>query len=263
MSRETPAAFVVRDARWDAGGRAILDGVHLAAPGGVTAVVGPNGSGKSSLLRAVVGALPGARGAWELDGADLRALSARDRARRLALVEQDATAEGEHRVLDVVLLGRTPHRPRWGGDSADDVALALACLDRAGAAHLASRDLATLSGGERQRVHLARALAQQPRLLLLDEPTNHLDVAAQLELLDLVRRIADDDGVAAVVVLHDLTSALRWCDHAVVLDAGRVVAAGRPSDVLTPRLLAAVWGVRAEILRASDGSPVLAFTGPV
>ena len=253
--------FLVREARWEVGGRAILDGVTLAAAGGVTGVLGPNGSGKSSLLRAVVGALPGAHGTWQLDDVDLQRLSARERARLLALVEQEATAEGEHRVLDVVLLGRTPHRPRWSRDSDDDVALARACLDRAGATHLADRDLATLSGGERQRVHVARALAQQPRLLLLDEPTNHLDVAAQLELMALVRGVAND-GVAVVVVLHDLTTALRWCDHVVVLDDGRVAAAGAPEQVLTPELLAAAWGVRAEILRAADGTPTIAYLGP-
>ncbi len=253
--------FHVHEARWEVGGRAILDGVTLAAAGGVTGVLGPNGSGKSSLLRAVVGALPGAHGTWELDTVDLRRLSPRERARLVALVEQEAAAEGEHRVLDVVLLGRTPHRPRWSGDSDDDVGLARACLERAGATHLAERDLATLSGGERQRVHVARALAQQPRLLLLDEPTNHLDVAAQLELMALVQGVGGD-GVAVVVVLHDLTTALRWCDHVVVLDDGRVAAAGAPEQVLTPELLAAAWGVRAEILRAGDGTPTIAYLGP-
>ena len=242
---------------WRIDGRAILDDVALTGPaGGVTGVLGPNGSGKSSLLRTIVGALDPDAGAWLLDGTDLRRLSRRDRARRLALVEQESAADVSLLALDVVLLGRTPHRSRWSADSRQDEEIARRALARCGAEHLAQRDVATLSGGERQRVHLARALAQEPRLLLLDEPTNHLDVAAQLALLDLVAGL----GVTSVVVLHDLNHALRWCDHVVVLDEGRVAAAGDPATVLTPALIAEVYGVAAEILLDRDGRPVLTFS---
>ncbi|WP_246071622.1 ABC transporter ATP-binding protein [Miniimonas arenae] len=259
---DAQVGFAVDGVRWRVGDRAILADVGLLAPAGrLTAVLGPNGSGKSSLLRAVVGALDVDSGAWSLDGEDLRAMGRRERARRVALVEQEAPTDVALTVLDVVLLGRSPHRSRWQGDTPQDVALAHALLARCGAAHLAARDVATLSGGERQRVHVARALAQEPRLLLLDEPTNHLDVAAQLDLLALVRDVADADGVTAVLVLHDLNQALRWCDHAVVLDAGRVVAAGHPHDVVTPALVARVYGVRAEVLVAGDGTPTLAYLG--
>ncbi|PWD50123.1 iron ABC transporter ATP-binding protein [Serinibacter arcticus] len=251
---DSGSGLEVRDVTWRVEARAILDAVHLAGPaGGVTGILGPNGSGKSSLLRALVGALRPDAGAWLLDGEDLRRLSRRDRARRLAMVEQEAPTDVALTVLDVVLLGRTPHRSRWSTDSREDEALARASLERCGALELVGRDVATLSGGERQRVHLARALAQEPRLLLLDEPTNHLDVAAQLALLRLVR----DLGVTSVLVLHDLNQALRWCDHVVVLAEGRVVAAGRPLDVLTPALLRQVYGVVAEVVRTADGRPVL------
>lgn len=253
--------LAVSGVRWNVSERAILDDVELLAPTGrLTAVVGPNGSGKSSLLRALVGALGVDAGAWLLDGVDLGRLSRRTRAQRMALVEQEAPTDVALTASETVLLGRTPHRSRWGGDSADDLALAAACLERCGVTHLAERDVATLSGGERQRVHLARALAQEPRLLLLDEPTNHLDIAAQLALLSLVREVADESGVTSVLVLHDLNQALRWCDHVVVLDTGRVVAAGAPGDVLTPALVRAVYGAESELLHASDGTPVLAYS---
>jgi iron complex transport system ATP-binding protein len=232
----------------EAGGRLIVDGVDCTAPAGaVTGVLGPNGSGKTTLLRLVTGTVPTRQGAVLLGGVDLGTLTRRDRARRLALVSQEAPADAGLAVLDVVLLGRTPHRSRWGGDSPDDVALARTCLARVAAADLADRELATLSGGERQRVHLAAALAQEPRLLLLDEPTNHLDVAAQLDMLALARRLADD-GVTVVMALHDLNHALGWCDHVVLLAGGRVRAAGPPAAVLTPERIAEVYGVRAEVV---------------
>ncbi|RPF27802.1 ABC transporter ATP-binding protein [Georgenia muralis] len=238
------------------GGHVVLDGVSATAPtAAVTAVVGPNGSGKSTLLRTVVGALPPGRGAVRLAGEDLLAMGRRRRARELALVEQDSAADVSLDVLDVVLLGRTPHSSRWGGDSDADVALASDALARVGAADLAHRDVATLSGGERQRVHLARALAQQPGLLLLDEPTNHLDVAAQLAVLGLARSLAAT-GMTVLTALHDLDHALRFCDQVVVLQEGRVVAAGPPGAVLTAELVSAVYGVRAR--RATvDGRDLL------
>ncbi len=243
-----------------AGGRLIVDGVDCTAPAGaVTGVLGPNGSGKTTLLRLVAGVLPPDDGAALLSGTDLGTLTRRDRARRLALVAQESDPEVALDVLDVVLLGRTPHRSRWGGDSADDVARARAALSRVGAQHLERRDFGTLSGGERQRVHLAAALAQEPRLLLLDEPTNHLDVAAQLAMLALVRGLAAD-GVTVLVAMHDLNHVLAWCDHVVLLAAGRVRAAGPPSDVLTPGRIAEVFGVHAEVAEAG-GRRVFILSG--
>ncbi|MFC7405215.1 ABC transporter ATP-binding protein [Georgenia alba] len=233
------------------GGVRVLDGVDAEVPAGsVTALVGPNGAGKSTVLRAIVGAVP-LDGALLLDGEDLVRMTRRSRARQISLVEQDAPAAVSRRVLDVVLLGRTPHRPRWGADSADDLAIVDAALERAGAAWLRDRDFATLSGGERQRVHLARALAQEPRLLLLDEPTNHLDVAAQLDVLALARDLRHD-GVTVLAALHDLNHALRYADHVVVLSAGRAVAAGPPEQVLTGELVSEVYRVRARRVSAGD-----------
>ncbi|MHB1065358.1 MAG: ABC transporter ATP-binding protein [Georgenia sp.] len=230
----------------------ILDGVDATVPAGaVSAVVGPNGAGKSTLLRLLVGALAPATGAVLLSGRDLGRLTRRERARELALVEQDSPAEVSRDVLDVVLLGRIPHRPRWGGDSATDQGVARRAMARTGADALAGRDFATLSGGERQRVHLARALAQEPGVLLLDEPTNHLDVGAQLAVLGLARELAGN-GVTVLAALHDLNHALLFCDHVLVLEAGQVVAAGDPREVLTAELVSAVYGVRAHRVRAGD-----------
>ena len=267
------AALGLRAGRvsWGVDGRLILDDVAAdLPPGAVTGVLGPNGAGKSTLLRVIAGIQRPDGGTVTLTGADdadLLAMPRRRRARVLALVEQDAVTDLPLTASDAVLLGRIPHRSPLAGDSAADRALAAAALARAGAAHLAGRLVGTLSGGERQRVHLARALAQEPRVLLLDEPTNHLDVAAQLDTMSLVRRLADD-GVTVVAALHDLTLAAQTCDHVILLAprrpggaGGRVVAAGPVEDVLVPRVLDPVYGVRTTVLRHPEtGRPVLTFS---
>ena len=270
-SAGAPTGLAAERVAWGVDGRLVLDGVDVTAPpGAVTGLLGPNGAGKSTLLRVVAGVQRPDGGRVLLaggddDGADLLAMPRRRRARTLALVEQDAGTDLPVTVLDAVLLGRTPHRSWLAGDSADDREVARGALARAGAAHLADRDVTTLSGGERQRVHLARALAQQPRVLLLDEPTNHLDVAAQLATLRLVRSLADD-GVTVLAALHDLTLAAGTCDHVVLLApgrdgaGGRVVAAGPVDDVLVPAVIDPVYGVRTTVLRhPRTGRPVLAF----
>lgn len=249
---------------WGVDGRLILDGVDCTAPpGAVTGLLGPNGSGKSTLLRVIAAVQPAGSGTGELGvrfgGEDLAALSRRRRARVLALVEQDATTDLPVSVLDAVLLGRIPHRSLLAGDSAADRDVAEQALATAGALELAGRAVATLSGGERQRVHMARALAQQPRLLLLDEPTNHLDIAAQLHAMRVLSSLADD-GVTVLAALHDLNLAAATCDHVVLLSGGRVAAAGAVADVLVPAVIEPAYGVRCEVLtHPRTGRPVLTF----
>ncbi|MCF4122869.1 ATP-binding cassette domain-containing protein [Antribacter sp. KLBMP9083] len=249
---------------WGVDGRLILDGVDCTAPpGAVTGLLGPNGSGKSTLLRVIAAVQPAGSGTGEpgvrFGGEDLAALSRRRRARVLALVEQDATTDLPVSVLDAVLLGRIPHRSLLAGDSAADRDVAQQALATAGALELAGRAVATLSGGERQRVHMARALAQRPRLLLLDEPTNHLDIAAQLHAMRVLRSLADD-GVTVLAALHDLNLAAATCDHVVLLSGGRVAAAGAVADVLVPEVIEPVYGVRCEVLtHPRTGRPVLTF----
>jgi iron complex transport system ATP-binding protein len=261
MGADISAGMDARRVSWSAGGRLIVDGVDCSAPpGAVTGLIGPNGSGKTTLLRAIAGVQPADDGRIELDGADLRRMPHRARARLVAFVEQDAASDLPVTVLDAVLLGRIPHRSLLSGPDGDDVTIARDALEATGASELAARELTTLSGGERQRVHLARALAQAPRLLLLDEPTNHLDVRAQLGTMTVLRKLAAD-GVTVVTALHELTMAAHACDHVVLLAGGRVVAAGTVEDVLVPDVLEPVYGVRVDVLRhPRTGRPVLAYT---
>ena len=244
-------------------GRAIIDAVDCDLRSGlVTAIVGPNGAGKSSLIRALAGVDRPDAGTVSWDDDDWFSLPRRERARRAALVEQDARAELPLTVRTAVALGRMPHTPLFAGSTPDDAAVITAAIAAVGLTELAGRPLSTLSGGERQRAHLARALAQQPQLLLLDEPTNHLDLKAQLETLALARGLARD-GLAVVVAIHDLNLALGFADHIVVLANGSLAAAGAPSEVLTPPLIRAVWGVAASILHhPRTGAPVLVYDLP-
>ncbi|MEW1963579.1 ATP-binding cassette domain-containing protein [Microbacterium sp. NPDC077644] len=245
----------------DRGGRLIIDGIDCTVEAGsFTALIGPNGAGKSTLLHLIAGVDPFTSGAIALGGTDARALRRRDRARFTALVEQQADTDLELDVLDVVLLGRTPHLPLLGGPGAHDVKIAETALQRAGAHAYVDRRFQELSGGERQRVLLARALAQEPALLLMDEPMNHLDIQAQLHTLVLMRSLADS-GIAVLAALHDLTLAARHADQVIVLDHGRVVASGPPAETLTPELIELVYGVRADVIpHPVDGTPLIAFS---
>ncbi|MFC4004553.1 ABC transporter ATP-binding protein [Prauserella oleivorans] len=243
------------------GGRLVLDGVTIAPePGATVGVLGPNGSGKSTLLRVLAGVLAPTSGVVTLDGEPLDDVGRRTLARRVAVVEQQADTQVPLTVLDVVRLGRIPHRRAWSPASAEDEAAVWAALEHTGLAGKAHRRWQTLSGGERQRAQIARALAQRPRELLLDEPTNHLDIQHQFELLDLLAGLP----VTTVVALHDLNLAAMYCDRIVVLDTGSVVAAGPPGEVLTEELIARVYGVAAEVTRQPEGYPHVRFVrGPV
>jgi iron complex transport system ATP-binding protein len=225
--------------------------------GTVTALVGPNGSGKSTVLRSLARLHPFGSGAIEvadLDG-DLTAvhlLSARAFARRVTLLSQSRPHPSGLEVRDVVAFGRHPHRARFGAPSDADRAAITRALDLTGLDDMAERPVDALSGGELQRVWLATCLAQDTGVVLLDEPTNHLDLRYQVEILDLVRELAEDHGAAIGIVLHDLGQAAGVADEVVLLDAGRVVAAGPPAEVLTGPHLSEVYGLPVDVVVDPD-----------
>ncbi|MFB6890161.1 ABC transporter ATP-binding protein [Kitasatospora sp. NPDC056327] len=256
----SPADLAVDGVTLTAGAHRLVEDVCLTArPGEVVGLVGPNGSGKSSLLRAVYRVLRPDTGRVLLDGTDTRTLPARRLARTVAAVVQDQVAEFDLTVREVVAMGRTPHKRLLDGDTAEDAALIGAALAAVDARGLAGRPFDRLSGGERQRVLIARALAQQPSLLVLDEPTNHLDVRHQLDVLATLRRLP----ATVLVALHDLNLAAYYCDRLYVLRAGRVTATGPPAEVLTPHLLADVYGVTAEVtIHPRTGAPHITYLPP-
>ncbi|MFF9114741.1 ABC transporter ATP-binding protein [Streptomyces massasporeus] len=228
------------------------DVVHDAAiallPGEVTVLVGPNGSGKSTLLRTVARLQRARRAELRIDGeTDGLALTAREFARYVALLTQGRPTPSGLTVRDVVEFGRYPYRGRFGRPDPDASAAVERALALTGVTDLAERGADHLSGGQLQRVWLASCLAQETGVLLLDEPTTYLDLRYQIELLDLVRDLADDHGIAVGVVLHDLDQAAAIADRITLLEAGRIVADGRPEDVLTPQRLTAVYGIRIDV----------------
>lgn len=249
MTQPVPAALAARDLRAGYGARAVLDGVSLEIPrGGITALVGPNGSGKSTLLKALARLLAPTRGAVLLEGEAIASLPTAAVARRLAILPQAPVAPAALTVRELVEQGRYPHvgalrMLRRQDHDAVREALALTGLEP-----FAHRALDALSGGERQRAWIALALAQDTPVLLLDEPTTFLDVGHQMEVLGLVERLERERGLTVVMVLHDLNQAARHADRMVVLQAGRVVADGPPSEVFEPGMLARVFRIEARVL---------------
>jgi iron complex transport system ATP-binding protein len=238
--------IAAKDLTIRAGRRALLDAVSLALrPGEVLAVVGPNGAGKSTLLKALAGERRSDAGEVTVEDRPLRSWRPAELARRRAVMGQSATLAFPMTVAEAVALGRLP----WHGTpgAARDRAAVASALAAAEVTHLAGQAHATLSGGERQRVQLARALAQldgaaRPAALLLDEPTASLDVRHAALLLRLVQRLAGD-GLAVLVVLHDLNEAAFVADRVAMLAGGRLVALGPPGEVLRPEAVEAVYGL--------------------
>ncbi|MGX9293395.1 ABC transporter ATP-binding protein [Tsukamurella paurometabola] len=237
----------------DLGGSRVLHEVSLdIAAGEHIGLIGPNGSGKSTLLRCLYRAIAPTSGVVRVGGEELGALRRREGARRIAAVTQSETGHLGFTASETVMLGRFAH-----GDAGDAAAARVceAALAAVGATHLRDRSVLGLSGGERQRVLIARALAQDTPVLLLDEPLNHLDVRHQLDLLRLLRATTK----TTVTAIHDIDLAAQSCERLVLLDRGRVVAAGTPAAVLTPDRIADVYGVRPVITADGAAPPRIRF----
>lgn len=212
-----------------------------AARGTITALLGPNGSGKSTLLKAIVG-LVESQGQVSLDGADLRLLSAQERAQRVAYVPQRSLLSAPLLVHAVVAQGRFPHRRGLANLSSEDREAVNRALADADIGHLACRPFTELSGGEQQRVLLARALATGADVLLMDEPTSAQDVRHALELHEILRRLRGR-GAAILVCLHDLSEVRTIADCAVLLECGSVHAKGSVEEIVHDRHITPVYGV--------------------
>ncbi|MGC3995580.1 MAG: ABC transporter ATP-binding protein [Propionicimonas sp.] len=226
--------------------------------GSITTLIGANGSGKSTLLKAFGRLLAPSHGTVRLEGTPIRHLSARQVARRLAVLPQKPLTPAATSVRDLVMRGRHPHqgllRP-WTHEDQELVAEAMAAT---GVDDVADRDVAALSGGQLQRAWIALVLAQATPTILLDEPTTFLDLAHQLDVLRLVRRINAERGSTIVMVLHDLSLAARYSDRLVVLHDGGVLADGDPWSVLTPQVLSTAFGLAADVIPdPSSGTPLV------
>lgn len=220
----------------------------------LVSVVGPNGSGKTTLVRALLGLVPVEQGTVLIDGRAVRQWSRRELARTVAVVGQQEEAVFPLTVRETVMLGRYAHLGPLDAPSSTDRTAVQSALERCDVAALTHRKVDALSGGEWQRVRIARALAQQPRALILDEPTASLDVRHEMELFELMRQLVKE-GLAGLVITHELNLAARFSDRMVLLDRGGVVGTGSPSQVLDHETLSRVFEWPVAVTTWSDGSP--------
>nr|WP_202893882.1 ABC transporter ATP-binding protein [Kribbella italica] len=235
----------------------VVAGLSLEIPAGrMTAVVGPNGSGKSTLLRGMSRLLKPSSGRVLLDGKDIHELPARELARQLGVLPQGPVTPEGITAVELVSRGRHPHRGLFARLTPEDQQAIEDALDAVELAELRDRPVDQLSGGQRQRVWIAMVLAQGTQHLLLDEPTTYLDLAHAVDVMNVVHAAAHTSGRTVVTVLHDLTLAAQYADHLVVMGEGRIAAQGRPVDILSERLLADVFGLRATVVEVG-GAPVV------
>ncbi len=237
------------------GPRRILEDVTFeVAPGAFCALLGPNGSGKSTLVKAIAGVHRAKSGTVTVEGRETSSLGRRELATVVGYVPQAGDAPFDLTVREAVMLGRTPHfgiAPR-----AEDRAKVEDAIARMGLGDLAERSMSELSGGQAQRALIARALAQDTRVLLLDEPTSALDLRYQIETLQLVRQITREERISALIAIHDLNHAARYCDQIAVLHGGRLVADGSPAEALRAPVLRSVFEVDVEVDAREDAVEV-------
>ena len=238
-----------------AGAAAVLQDISTELRRGeILGILGPNGSGKTTLLRLLSGTRVPSSGDVRLEGTSLRRMSRRAIAQRIAVVPQETQLAFDYTVLEMALMGRHPHLGLFEIEGPADLEIARDALAATGTAHLEARQFARLSGGEKQRVVIASALAQSADILLLDEPTASLDLGYQLEVAALLVRLNRERGVSIAISTHDLNLAASICQQLVLLRAGRVVAAGPTTEVLTPATVRALYDFTVDVhVHAASG----------
>ncbi len=252
--------FALRAVSFSIPARVLLEPLTLTLPARrVVGLIGHNGSGKSTLLNILARQQPASTGAVQFEDKLLGDWGDRPFARKVAYLPQQTPPAAGMLVRELVALGRYPWHGalgRFGQGDREKVAEAMALTDVAG---FADRLVDTLSGGERQRVWLAMLVAQDAECLLLDEPISALDISHQVEVLTLIRRLAEERGLGVVVVLHDVNMAARFCDEIIALHSGRMIARGTPDEILTPERLQWIYGVNMGVMRHPDTARPLAF----
>ncbi|MTH64209.1 ABC transporter ATP-binding protein [Paracoccus shanxieyensis] len=253
----TQPLFTIKGLCVDVPGRRLIHDLDLALPGGqVIALIGHNGSSKSTLLKVLARQIGHSLGEVRFAGRPISDYNAQDYARGLAFMPQTTPPAEGMTVRELVALGRYPWHGALGRFGPDDHAAVEGAMQECGVTEFAGQLVDTLSGGERQRCWLAMMVAQAAGTLLLDEPISALDIAHQVEVLSLVRRMCHNQGRTAIVVLHEVNMAARFCDHVVAMKAGRLALQGSPDDLMRPEALEHVYGLPMQVLRREDGGRV-------
>jgi iron complex transport system ATP-binding protein len=230
--------------------RLVLAGLNFQVqPGEFLGLLGPNGCGKSTLLNALSGLLPPKQGRIIIRDRRLGDLSSRLRAQMLAVVPQSTEVRFPFACLEIVLMGRYPHRQRLGSLTDEDLLYALKSMRRTTTDHLQERPITEVSGGEGQRVVIARALTQDPQILLLDEATSSLDVRKKLEIFEVLQWLNQTKGLTVLCAMHDLNLSALFCQRLLFLKDGGIVQDGPTEAVFTPEVLAQVYETPMEVIR--------------
>lgn len=226
----------------------VLDELSVKIPEKkITTIIGPNGCGKSTLLKTISRLLRAQRGAIFLDGRAIQKLNTKEIARKMAILPQTAEAPAGLTVFELVSYGRFPHQKGFRTIKKEDLHHIEWAIEVTGLSKFKDRPIEALSGGQRQRVWIAMALAQDTEILILDEPTTYLDMAHQLDILQLLKKLNEEEGKTIVMVLHDLNHASRFSDYLIAMRDGKIIAEGDPYTVMTPENLKAVFNIQAAI----------------
>ena len=228
--------------------KVVLDQISLGIKGGeMVGILGPNGCGKTTLLKNLNRNLRPHGGCVLIDGTDIDGISKKEIARSTAAVPQSNEIRFAFTVKEIVSMGRMPFQESFRGETRNDLEIIDRAMEQTGLTEFADRLINTLSGGERQRAIIARAITQTPRIILMDEPTLHLDINMQFEVLDLIQKLSRENGLAVVIVSHDLPMVTRYCDRIILIHNHKIFAMGTPEDVLTKENMRTVFNVDAEL----------------
>lgn len=260
---ETKSRMSARNLAVNYGERSVIDGLDVDFPSGqITTIIGPNGCGKSTLLRSMSRLIPIKSGEVTLGQDDIAAMKRKEVSKIISVLPQTPTAPEGLNVADLVSRGRHPHQSwirQWSSQDEEEVFKA---LEMTGSMELTTRTLDSLSGGQRQRVWISMVLAQNTDILFLDEPTTYLDLATSVDILELVRKLRRELNRTVVMVLHDLNLAVRYSDHLVVMNQGRILASGSPQDVITSELLKQAFSLDAIVIEDPvTGGPLVVPAG--
>ena len=238
------------------GSKNILTDIDLSIKNnGIVGIIGPNGSGKSTLLKCIYRVLKPKTGTIFIDGKNINDYQFKETAKKMAVVAQHNDTHFDFNVLEMVLIGRSPHKKFMERDSAEDIELAYKALEQVNMKDFADRNFSSLSGGEKQRIILARALVQNTDCLILDEPTNHLDIKHQLHFMSL----AKDLKITVISAIHDLNIAAMYCDKIYALKEGQIIASGSVNEVITEEVIKTLYDVEAKIIYDEEKKPHVIF----
>lgn len=230
------------------GDRQILHDINVSVPvGKITTLIGPNGCGKSTLLRSMIGYIHSSRECVTILGKPLQSYSQSELARQMAFLPQVPNMPKDMTVEELVYCGRYPYQTWWKNTAKEDREIVDYALGITKTDHWRYQLIPSLSGGERQRVWIAMALAQQPKLLVLDEPTTYLDINHQLEIMELLKRLNEEQGLTVLMVLHELTQAVQYSHHMAIIKEGHLVTSGETKSIISDDLFKQVFSVDVQI----------------